>query len=209
MATCEQEKPISVTSESTFETLDFRRCSRCWQDKPIQQFRFKRKAEGIRHEECNQCENERQRAKRRNRNDKAVRDFNYAVRRKRCPEAIALLCQELVRQFGGFANAARIWREALDSASQAGRHASVLKSFATLAELLEAHQTLGPHASDLTDEELEQRKNWSLLAFVRQYPRVAVEAARTIGWQVVPVASTGQDGRQHDGCTERAGKPGI
>ena len=124
---------------------------------------------------------------------KIIADYNYHVRRRRCPEAIAIMCQELAAQFGGFGNAARIWRETLDSASQAGRHASVLRSFATLAKLLETHRTLGPHAADLSDEELEQRKNWSLVAFVRKHPQVAVEAARTIGWQVVPVAATREE----------------
>ena len=189
-----ENRPTEVPTHDAAELLRFRRCSRCWQVRPLQQFRFHRKADGIRHDECNKCEADRQRAVRLRRRGKVIRDFNYQVRRKRCPEAVGLLCQELARQFGGFHHAGRIWYEALHAAREAGRHASVLTSFATLMKLIATNEILAPKPQDWSDEELAQQKQWAVLHFVEEHPEVAAATLETLGWHVTPPSPPTVDG---------------
>jgi hypothetical protein len=196
--------PVTTSSDTPSDlsrSPQTKRCSQCLREFPIVAFRFHRKAEGKRHQVCSPCEIQAQRELRLRRRAKDIRDFGYEVRRKRNPVAIGLLCQAVVRKYGGFERLARYWHEAVEAASNSGCHATMLRSFCTLARLMWAAQQLSPRIDSLTEQELSTRLETAVIQVIVEHPVLAVRVCRQLGWQVIPATPDFEVRNDQQVCT--------
>ncbi len=87
-----------------------------------------------------------------------------------------------------------MWASAIkEAAAQNPGSRFVTESLCSIARLIQFYSSrpeLAPPApSQMSDEELARAQAKDLLAFIEANPEVAVTAARSLGWTVIPPAS--------------------
>ena len=171
-----------------------KRCSRCFQLKPITEFRFHRRVANLRHTICKECnrlvELDRRRRKRQGRLFHEISDFRHA----NTARAVAAAAHALIVKHGGLRRFAREWWEAVEAAKGEKRTASVLRAYMTIARMVKAANELEPKLDSLSDEALANLKSRAVLDLIRAHPPIAVEAARCLGWLVIPTESVSTPG---------------
>ena len=114
-------------------------CRTCWRDKPISEFRRRRRGSNERHAQCRTCYAAYMRQYRQARRSKEVAAFWMQAASPRCSsQAVVALTEAMVSKAGGPEGLATAWKEQLDAARAArpGGQAA-LRCFRAVFRLLE------------------------------------------------------------------------
>ena len=124
---------------STASKVQTKTCRTCWQDKPISEFRRRRRGSDERHPQCRACYAAYMRQYRRSRRNKEVTSFCQQVASPRSSTAQVLaLCTRMMRHAGGPEGLAELWKEHMDAARARRPGGQVaLQCFRTIFRLLE------------------------------------------------------------------------
>lgn len=154
-------------------------CNSCYKEKPLADFRRRRRGGDERHWQCRECYNESMRQFRASRRTCQLNGFTrQVVESPRDP--LAGLCRSMIRQFGGLDAFAAAWMQHINScaARQPGGR-NVLRSMLAVARLIELSeeqsrplpsQSDRPAAEDLCDEELARELDHILRAGTSSTP---------------------------------------
>ena len=97
--------------------IEMKTCHYCWEDKPVSEFRRKRRGSDKRHPQCRACYAKYMREYRQARRNKEVAVFFRQVGNPRCSsQAVVALCESMVRKVGGPEALATAWKQELDAA---------------------------------------------------------------------------------------------
>jgi hypothetical protein len=150
-----------VIQATTPTPLEFKTCSDCGIEQPIDHFRFHHRNRGIRHSQCRSCHNDYMRLRSAKKRGKEIAAFVSSARRKRNIEQVGTVVNQMIRRFGGLEQFTAAWKSEIDLQvmSQASSR-RVLDSFRTIAHLLvlgdEHRNRHEVKMEDVSDEELER-----------------------------------------------------
>ncbi len=172
--------PVDADSDGT------KRCRRCHQRLPIEQFRFHYRSQGIRHQECNRCAREISRESHQRQRNVDLCEFLTETRRAQTAQALGATVEEVIARYHGVERFAHRFHEAVEAAREAGRTATVLRSFLVLTRMLAASVEMSTKTHELSDDELRDRTEQSLIRLILRKPALAVRVCRQLGWLVIP-----------------------
>lgn len=184
---------MSATEQITSEQAETRQtCSVCYRSLPLDQFRFRSRAENSRHRDCRQCAAAGEKRRRDIRRLKRIDRFNRAIVKKTDARRMSKLVAKMIDTYGNLDGFVTAWRGASDTAAAKGLNCSVLRSFRVLFELMNAAAELEREAAasgsdavaSMGPEELVEAQIEATVALIRERPQVAVLAARRLGWEV-------------------------
>ena len=182
--------PDVKTSAKTAFGESSRRCTKCHIWQPITSFRFRNRRTGTRHAVCTSCAVQMDRLRRQKKRASTfshwVTEIRQEIRRDHSAAALAEAISAMIDRCGGVDRFVERWVEAVDFASRAGRWSSVLRQYAFVVDGLRVVQELLPRLADLTDEQLDECRNRTVMQLIQKHPAVAVWAAHCLGWQVIP-----------------------
>jgi hypothetical protein len=166
-----------------------KRCTTCFQERPIDEFRRRRKNTEDRHTVCRRCYNAEQRerikAKRRRRVRKFSSDILAANRdRKR----VLALTREYAKALGGVERMAGLFKEVFDGARANGRFFTAFRLLNTVLDLaIVVEQLEKERTRQMSDDDLKAVIFGQTMNLVKEHPEVALmAAAKCPGWEVIP-----------------------
>jgi len=176
----------TTTSEPDVEATQC--CNFCARLLPVEYFRRKSRKSEQRHSQCRDCHTAyRREYERKKRHKHIVSVAGEIVNSKRDRNLVILLVHELNRRFKGTAAVAELWSDATTEAVARGRSYTsfrLLQGFLELAVV--ARELREEQMEDSTQNELQQYITAETLQLIREKPEIAVSAAESIGWTVLP-----------------------
>ena len=169
------------------KTGETRRCSRCLEVKPIEEFRLRSRATGARACDCRLCHNEYERVRRASKRtgtrSNEIFRWATAVKRQRDDRRLGLLVQGMIARLGGVDAFADLWVQEMRSAmSQRDGWRRSLDCFVAILRLAGEYdrrctpQPLGAGEPDMA----------TLRDLVTRHPELVLAAASELGWSVIP-----------------------
>jgi hypothetical protein len=176
-----------------------RHCRQCGDPKPLGEFRLKRKNGSRRETDCNRCHSQNMKAWRRARSQKTLRRFVKSAPNQNLDRRLRGLAAAALKRFGGVQALASLMASET-RAIHALRPGDPLPLQAVMTvlrlhEFCESRQVADEEAendmySGMTADELRAdlnaRMQRVLQAMIQEHPDIAVEAAETLGWTVIP-----------------------
>jgi hypothetical protein len=167
-----------------------KRCRRCQQIRPLDQFRRRYTGTENRHALCKACFNEDAAQRRATKRFKTLHEHNKRINRQAQSVAIVVAATaEIVGRFGGVDGFVTAWKEALDRASADGKPHLVVRGMSMVVHLINTCETIresGPQPDELDDEDLRWEMERCVTRIVQQNPELAISAARRLGWTIAP-----------------------
>jgi hypothetical protein len=163
-------------------------CTKCFRVRPLSEFRRIRSGQERRHPQCRDCRNEYERGRAKRQRDKAVYKYADAVRTNE-DDARKLLAatREIFERFRGLEGFGKAWQAAYREAEREGKtYLCVRMLEATMYLTATASELQQENTRTMSDEDLQASVLRNTAVLIRRFPQIAVEAARELGWQVVP-----------------------
>jgi hypothetical protein len=163
----------------------------CARELPIECFRLNRKGKPWREYWCRDCHNKAEKERNKRRGDKALQRFARSAHFQHLDRRLRALAITTLKKLGGVERMSTRWVAALKAAEAQNPGASfIADSYSSILRLFMfvwSKPDLAPtEPEQMTDEELAQVHAWELAEFIQSHPDVAVAAAKTLGWTVVP-----------------------
>lgn len=143
---------------STSPSLNMKLCRDCGQDRPIAEFRLRRKTGTLRHAICAACHRERMRVFHARRRGK---DLNHSLGMitsgRLRPSTVELTLERLIKRFGSLDALVAEWVNCARQSKQGSQAA--LRAFGAVGQLIaiaDQRRPPEPSVESLTDEQLEQ-----------------------------------------------------
>lgn len=135
-------------------------CNACGQEKPLTNFRCRRRGSEERHAQCNECFARYTRNNRKRRRQKDIAKFTRQVKDLECsPSAVTALCVVMMRRFGGLSRFAELWKAHHDAAVAARPGSKLVsdsfKALFRLVEISSKEQDKEADFANVSDEDLE------------------------------------------------------
>ena len=137
-----------------------RTCTKCFEIKPLSQFRFTNRQTGQRSTQCRTCHNRaekiRQSAKAKSNRVEAISNAANKLRRDPSDNQVRAICQQMITQFHGVDGFVKQWMGCWETDRAKGR----AKCFAQSAAVMRVIEYVDNHRTDygaLTDDEIERR----------------------------------------------------
>ena len=187
---------MTPETESNTELVTTKTCGSCGLTKPIERFRFKNRAEGRRHSECNVCaasQKNRRLAGKRTRNlTNTVQELagdSCDPSKYGATTRIEVVVRAMIDRFGGLEQFAEEWTAFLRLAQISGKHHLIQRSFEVLLRLLEVvdrTKAQQPDFDGMDDEQLEDAMSNHTAQFLWSHPSIAVLLLEEQGWKLEP-----------------------
>ena len=177
------------TAENTATMI----CCSCGESKPLDQFRRRRKGEERREARCRPCFNQYTKERRQRQRGTEVKRFVSQLNRASSWGRIVELCEAMFRRFKGPGGVAAIWAEELQKARRESP-ARALRSLKVLVRLMGEIEDRRPPAEPLSDADAEAIIQQQLIDLITKRPRIAVLAAESLGWMVIPPRESAVEG---------------
>lgn len=176
-------------------------CSHCAASKPVSEFRRRHRSGTARLRQCRTCHNLAERCRRRGRKEKddgdLLRRYMTELKNANSLEVVKTIVSEMVSHFGGVKGYMQFWKRWFDPQAKRRYGAKgVTDSILAIIRMMEFcdpnHRPKGrsndevPLVSLLSDEDLDREVNLKVAEVIKQNPKLAVDALRRQGWQVIP-----------------------
>jgi hypothetical protein len=151
----------------TTTPIETKTCTNCWQDKPITEFRRRRRDTEKRHNQCRECFAEYMRQYRaRATQDSIARFVRELSRSETRPGTMTVMCARMIRRFGGVDRFAAAWKNHFDAIAMERPHSRLMfQNVNAVMKLVMASDRARQRKPDvldrlppverMTDEELE------------------------------------------------------
>ena len=144
-------------------TAATKRCAKCLRCLPIEKFRKVWRDREQRQRTCNDCRNRLAREKTALRRERDAHKYAQRVNElvaDQSVNALMRLTEEMIARFRGFDNFVNEWQNAIQRATEAGKHHLAIRSMLAIFNLSVACATIrdkGPTPSELTDADLQRQ----------------------------------------------------
>ena len=99
-----------------------------------------------------------------------------------------LLVREMLQRYGGVQGFAESWaQQARRAMEDRPGSTPALNCFSSVANLVKHTKDARAAVKELDDKNLEDELAATVTRFIQDRPQLAVEAAKRLGWQVVPL----------------------
>jgi hypothetical protein len=184
-ATLEQSRThFSTASPLTAKKL----CSGCGGELPLEEFRPKRRIEGIvvgRHADCAACHRKTMRRRRAKEKSKGVRRFVSVTSREESYERMSALVNATVHRFGGIKKLSKAFIEEMELARETDSpvRARCILSLFNMLEMVEKSRPPKPSLNQISDEELIMR---IVAEAMKERPEMVVAIGEALDWTLSP-----------------------
>lgn len=136
-------------------------CEHCLEWKPDTEFRRRFKGGSARLSQCRTCHNKTERARRsrghREQRDQYIARFVTQLKNAKSNDLVALLCNVMVRHFGGVQGFVNAWTQQIDRLRlEQPCSKKALDFFHAVVRMIQFCDTTQPDVTELTDEELQR-----------------------------------------------------
>lgn len=184
----------------TLPRPDVKLCKTCGRTRPVDEFRSAAKGRKYLVPDCRRChanyERERLRAKReRERQGELKKNLTVIVNAEQ--DQVRTLTTELLREFGGVEGLVSHWRAVYANSKPGsfGRFRCLATALRLIdqvnAEDIQQEQEYSSVAATMTDGDLQASLDAMVRETIRQNPRLVLEAAEELGWEVYPPSDEG------------------
>ena len=137
-----------------------RTCTKCFEIKPLSQFRFTNRQTGGRSTQCRTCHNRaekiRQSAKAKSKRAKTISNAAKKLKRDPSDNQVRSVCKQMINQFHGVDGFVKQWFSVWETDRAKGR-AKCFAHISAVIRLMEYVDDHKPNHGQLTDDELNAR----------------------------------------------------
>ena len=176
-------------------TVAERLCNSCGRSKPIQEFRFKNRATGLRHGECNGCAAAQRRGSRTGKRRQEIQKYLEQAsdasdpRNYGCTTRTEAIVRAMMMRFGGLDQFVGFWFEFIQHARDSGKEHLVQRSLETMAHFIGAtdkNQSAQRSAGEMPNEQARGLIMEHVVRAIFEDPDLAAQILGELGWRVEP-----------------------
>lgn len=162
-------------------------CSRCGRPRRLKHFRFRRKATGQRHTECNTCHSGAKQRRRARQRELEISRYASAINRTNDPAKLIAIANALSVRFCGPEGVAKAFYIAIENARKGKRDATALRGMIAIVNLIVAGENQEKEQCSRMDSEmLKRRHRDAVVDLVESTPEHAISALLARGYRVIP-----------------------
>ena len=165
-------------------------CNTCHRVFPIDNFRLSRTTGVSRLNQCRLCHNLSERVRRRKKrqqlSNRVLSKGLLRINDEKNRDKVAIVIGGLLSRFGGVDGFVQAWHDYFKTARNKGGYAT-LRCLESVIRMMEYCDENESKAEILSEEELHESINQSLVALLETNPELAITAARRMGWQIAPL----------------------
>lgn len=176
----------------TSVATDSKLCEHCLTIKPAAAFRRRSSSNAARFNQCRDCHNRAERARRAHQKTlhdrRKMASFLTQVKNEQDYDRLELLSRVMLDEFGGVQGFVNAWSDYYQRAMERGGFGA-LRCIESVLRLMQYCEEKVPDACQLSDAELQEAMIEQTKAIIQDQPELAVAAAAELGWTVIPPSS--------------------
>ena len=165
-------------------------CKTCHRVFQIENFRLRRTTGTSRLNQCRLCHNLSERVRRKKKRQQELsRVLSKGLSRindERNRDKVAIIVSCLLSKLGGVDAFVQAWHDYFETARNKGGYGT-LRCLESVIRMMEYCDENEAKVEVLSEEELHESINQSLVSLLETYPEIAITTARKLGWQIAPM----------------------